>query len=136
MNKQLLPLTRLILVVSAAVQLIFAAVDLFLPDLANTLLWSPPLQPWTLLSLRFNGAIYLACALGAILAFSQNTWEGARVYLAIGGSYVALSLIITLMAAFTPPGIPFIVWVYVVLAILYLPLLASAWMQESRQAAM
>jgi hypothetical protein len=136
MSKSLLPLTRLVLVVSAVVQIIFGVVDIFLPDLANALLWSPPLQPWTLLSLKFNGAIYLASALGALVAYSQNNWQSARVYLSIGGSYVALSLIITLLTAVTPPGIPLIVGVYALLAIIYLPVVAYVWMQESRRAAM
>jgi hypothetical protein len=45
-----------------------------------------------------------------------------------------MNVIITLLAALTPPGVPPVMWAYVALALLYLPALVWAWRQESAQA--
>ena len=128
----LLPLTKLVLAVSAVVQLIFGAADLFAKPLVDTLLWPPPLEPWPVVALQYNGALYLASALGAAYALRQDSWVAARTYLAIAGPYNALSIVLALLAATAPRGIPLIMWVYVVLAVIYVPLVAFVWTRESR----
>ncbi len=133
MSTQLLSRTRIVLLVSAVVQTVFGLVMFLLPDLANVLLWSPPLQSVPPLAVRYEGALYLACAIGALIAFVQNNWSGARVYLSIGGPYVLPSLILTLFAAFTPPGVHLFSWLYIVLAALYVPIVAWVWVRQSRR---
>lgn len=127
----LLPFTRLVLGVSAVVQLVFGLADLFAKPLVDAFLWPPPLEPWPLLALQFNGALYVACALGAAYALRQDTWVAARTFLLIGGSYNAFSIALALLAAATPPGIPPIVWLYLVLALIYVPAVAYAWRREA-----
>lgn len=125
------PLTRLVLAVSAIVQTIFGLADLLAKPLVDAILWPPPLEPWPALALQYNGALYLACALGAAYALRQDSWVAARTYLAIAGPYNVLSIILALLAAMTPPGIPLMLWVYVLLALIYVPLVAVVWRRES-----
>jgi len=51
--------------------------------------------------------------------------------LAIAGPFVAGSVILTLLAAVTPPGIPLILWIYILLALLYTPQVVWVWRKES-----
>ena len=132
----LLPLTKLTLAVSALVQFVFGAADLFAKPLVDAFLWPPPLEAWPTLALQYNGALYLASALGAAYALSQDHWYAARTYLAIAGPYNALSIVLALLAAATPPGIPPIMWLYVVLALVYVPVVAWVWSRESARAAL
>ena len=136
MDRPLLPLTRLILITSAVVQAVFALADLFAPSLVNTLFWPAPFEPLPSLWLRFEAAVYLAMGLGAIYALYQNSWIAARTFLAIGGSYVAMCVIMSILAIVTPPGAPLIMWVYLALALIYLPLVATAWVRQSGQASL
>jgi hypothetical protein len=55
----------------------------------------------------------------------------AQGFLAVTGTYNALSLVVSLFLAVTPPGIPVIVWLYVVLAIIYLVMLYLAWQRQN-----
>ncbi len=64
----------------------------------------------------------------------QNNWIAAQTYLAISGPFIALNVIFTVLAAVTPPGVPAIVWLYVLLSVIYLPVVAWAWRQESTRA--
>ncbi len=87
MNKSLLPWTRLVLVVSALVQGIFALIGLLTPDVMHRLLWPPPFQPVPVLWIRYDAVLYLAMSLGAAYALLQNSWVAARAYLAIASLY-------------------------------------------------
>ena len=53
------------------------------------------------------------------------------MYLAINGPFVALSILVTVLAALTPPGIPLILYIYILLALLYTPQVVWVWYQES-----
>lgn len=55
-----------------------------------------------------------------------------RTYLAIAGPYNVLSIVLALMAAASIRGIPPIMWLYVVLAFIYIPLVAWSWRREAR----
>jgi hypothetical protein len=127
----LLPFTRLVLGVSALVQTIFGLADLFAKPVVDALLWPAPLEPWPTLGLQYNGALYLACALGAAYALRQDHWVAARTYFAIAGPYNALSIVLAVLAAASSPGIPPILWVYVVLALIYVPAVAFVWSREA-----
>jgi len=81
--------------------------------------------------LRFDGAVYIAMGLGALYALYQNSWSAARAFLVIGASYVAISTVLSILAIVTPPGAPLMLWVYVVLALMYLPLVVIAWVRQS-----
>ena len=120
MNRTLLPLTKLVLVVSAVVQLAFG-VGAFLRPFWNGFVMPAPLDPAPTLVLQYFGALFLANSLGTFVALREGEWPVARLYLLIAGTFVGMSVILTLLAAITPPGIPPILWGYVVLAALYLP---------------
>ncbi len=134
MEKTLLPLTKLVLAVSAIVQIISGLVGLLGAELARSILYPPPLTPVPVLAMQYVGAFYLANALGAASALRQNEWHAARTYLIIAGTFVAISLIVTLVSALTPPGLPAIFWLFIALSLIYLPLVAWAWRQESARA--
>lgn len=138
MDRPLLPLTRLILAVSAVVQTVFALLNLFAPGLVDALIWPAPFEHIPALWLRFDGVVYIAMGLGALYALTQNSWIAARAFLVIGASYVAMCIVLAVIAIATPPGAPLIMWVYLVLALIYLPLVALTWTRQSApgQAAM
>jgi hypothetical protein len=68
----LLPFTRLMLGVSALVQLIFGLLGLFLTNLWNTLIWTSPLPPWPSEVAHFTFINYLATAAAAAFALYQG----------------------------------------------------------------
>jgi len=121
----------LVLAVSAIVQFIFGAVCLFLPDLWHSLLWPPPLPQIPDVVREFAAINYLGTTIAAAYALYQGTGDGARVYFAFSLAYNAMAIIVALIAASTN-GIPLIMWLYVLLAVLYLPAVAFAWVQQSR----
>ena len=134
MNQPLLPFTKIVLVISTVVQLVFGVLAVFTPALMNAVFLPPPLEPSGVLVYHYFGGLYLANSLGAAYALYQNNWIAARTYLAISGPFIALSVIFTVLAALTPPGVPPIVWLYVLLSVIYLPSVAWAWRQESARA--
>jgi Na+-driven multidrug efflux pump len=127
----LLPFPRLVLVVSAVVQFIFGAVCLFLPGLWHSFFWPPPLQQIPDVAREYAAINYLGTTIAAVYAPYQGTGDGARVYFAFSFPYNAMAIIVAFTAAFTN-GIPLIMWLYVLLAALYLPAVALAWAQQSR----
>jgi len=127
----LLPFTRLVLIVSAMVQLVFGLIGEFSMSLLNGLVWTAPLPPWPPEVAHFAFINYLGGAIAAAFALYQGSWPGARVYFAYSFSYIVLSVIYTILTAATPPGVPLIMWLYVFLSVLYLPAVVWAWRQES-----
>ncbi|MBX3081999.1 MAG: hypothetical protein KF716_10235 [Anaerolineae bacterium] len=127
----LLPFTRLVLIVSAVVQLIFGAVGLFLVPLWNSFFWTSPLPAWPDAAMHFASLNYLATAIAALYALQRGTWESARTYFAFSFPYIILSVIIALITA-ADPGVPTIMWLYVLLSVLYLPAVAYAWRSQAR----
>ena len=127
----LLPFTRLVLLVSAAVQLVFGIVGEFFVGLLNGVFWTAPLAPWPPEVAHYAFINYLAGAIAAAYALYQGTWRGARVYFAFSFSYIAMGLVVNLITAISP-GVPLIVWVYVLLSVLYLPAVAIAWNRQAR----
>ena len=132
-NDTLLPITRLLLGVSAAVQFLFAAISLlFPPDLWQSILWPPPLPPWPDVVREFSAISYLATAIAAAYALYQGTWGGGRVYFAFSFPYNAMAIIVALITA-VRLGVPPIMWLYVLLAVLYLPVVAVVWALQARR---
>lgn len=132
MNNSLTQWTKLVLIVSTVVQVVFGAGALVSQAFWNGLFMPAPLPPsQPVLLLQYFGWLFLTNAAGAAFSLRENDWSAARVYLFIAGLFVAGSVVLTLIAAFTPPGIPFILWGYVVLAALYLPSIVYAWRQQS-----
>jgi hypothetical protein len=127
----LLPFTRLVLVVSAVVQLLFGVIGEFFIGLLNGVLWTAPLAPWPPEVAHYAFINYLAGAIAAVYALYQGTWRGARVYFAFSFSYIALGLVVNLITA-VQPGVPPIMWAYVLLSVLYLPAVAVAWNRQAR----
>lgn len=130
MQESLLPFTRLVLIVSAVVQLLFGIIGEFSINLWNGLLWTAPLPPWPPEVAHFAFLNYLGGAIAASYAVYQDSWPGARVYFAYSFSYIVLSLVVSIITAVTT-GVPLIIWLYVLLSVLYLPAVAWAWRQES-----
>jgi len=130
-QNSLLPFTRLVLIVSAVVQLVFGIIGEFSISLLNGLVWTAPLPPWPPEVAHFAFINYLGGAVAAAFALYQGSWPGARVYFAYSFSYIVLSVFYTILTAATPPGVPPIMWLYVFLSVLYLPAVVWAWRQES-----
>ena len=131
MNKSLLPLTKLVLTVSATVLAIFGLELVFAPLSIHNITWPPPFEPIPAVWRHYDGVTWIALAVGALYSLRQNTWLTARLYLVIAGLMVALQVIVTVITAITPPGVPVIAWLYFVLAIIYLPIVFVVWRQES-----
>lgn len=130
MNKSLLPLTRLVLIVTTVVLFVFGLSWLVAPGFVNSVLWPPPFQPIPPLWLRYDAALYLALSAGGAFTLRQNTWIAARTYLGITGPYIAFNIVLTLVAAATPPGVPPVMWAYLALAVVYLPTVVWVWLKE------
>ena len=126
----LLPFTKLVLIVSAVVQLLFGIIGVFARGRWNGLLWTAPLAPWPPEVAHFAFLNYLGGAVAAAYAVYQDSWPGARVYFAYSLSYIALSLAVSIITALTI-GVPLIIWLYVLLSVLYIPAVLWAWRQES-----
>jgi hypothetical protein len=127
----LLPFTRLVLWVSAVVQVVFGLVGLFFINLWNALFWTAPLPPWPAETMRFASLTYFATAIAALYALRRGTWEAAQVYFAFSFPYIVMSVAAALWSA-VDPGVPMIMWLYIFLSILYLPSIAFAWRGQSR----
>jgi hypothetical protein len=124
--------TKVVLATSTVVQFIFGAAALFSQALWNSVFMPPPLPPsGPPLLLHYFGLLFLTNSLGAAYALVQDSWTAARMYLAINGPFVALSIVLTALAALTPPGIPLILQLYIVLALLYTPQVLWVWRKES-----
>jgi hypothetical protein len=134
MNQPLMPFTKLVLAVSAIVQTVFGLEGVFIPSLVSTLTWPPPFDPIPSLWLRYDGVMFLAMALGAAYALRENNWLTARTYLVMAGAMVFMQIILTAVAAFTPPGAPPIAWLYLLLAVIYVPVVLYVWRKESATA--
>jgi hypothetical protein len=131
MKQPLMRWTKVVLLTSAVVQFVFGAAALFSRSLWNSFFMPPPLEPsGPTLMLQFFGLLFLTNSFGAAYALVQDNWIAARMYLAINGPFVAISIILTLLAALTT-GIPLILWGYIVLALLYVPQVVWVWRQES-----
>jgi hypothetical protein len=134
MKNSLLTWTKVVLATSAVVQFVFGASALLSQSLWNSVFMPTPLQPsQPTLLLQYFGWLFLSNSFGAVYALRQDNWVAARLYLAIAAPFVAGSVVLTGLAAVTPPGIPLILWLYLVLALLYLPGVVWAWWQESRR---
>ena len=131
-STSLLPFTRLVLVVSAAVQLVFGLVGLlFTNQLWNTVFWTAPLPAWPVEAMRFASLTYLATAIAALYALCQGSWDGARVSFAFSFPYIVFSVLAALVTAIQA-GVTLITWLYVLLSILSLLAVAYAWYRQSR----
>jgi hypothetical protein len=128
----LLPFTRLVLLVSAVVQLVFGVVGLLFTDLWNSFFWTAPLAPWPKEVANFAFLNYIATAIAAAYALYQGKWSGAKVYLAFSFPYIVMSVIAVLVTA-ASPGVPLILWLYVLLSVIYLPAVAYAWVSQLRK---
>jgi hypothetical protein len=128
---RLRPFTKLVLLVSAIVQLVFGLTGLVFTDLWNGLFWTAPLSPWPSDVARFAFLNYLATAIAAAFALYQGTWSGARVYFAFSFPYIVMSVVAVLVTA-ANPGVPLILWLYVFLSALYLPAVLIAWRMQAR----
>jgi hypothetical protein len=127
----LLPLSKFLLAVSALTQFVFALPSMFAPSFVNTVSFPPPFEPQSAFWLRYAAIAYIAMGLGAAYALWRNSWAAGRAYLVVGGSYNLMAIVLTALAAVTPPGVPSIAFLYIVLAIIYLVLVAFAWRQQS-----
>jgi hypothetical protein len=134
MKISLLPITKFAVLVSGVVPFVFAMVSILSPALTHRLFWPPPLEPMPLPVLRFTAASYLGFTAGMAYVLVRNDWRVASAYLVTAGTYNALSVVVALWTALTPPGVPLIMWLYVVLALIYLGVLVIAWRQQTASA--
>jgi hypothetical protein len=129
-SEGLLPFTKLVLGISATVQLLFGVVGLLFLDFWNDVLWSDPLPPWPEQVARFAFLNYLATGIAAVFALRQGKWSGAKVYFAFSFPYIVLSVLAVIFTAIDT-GVPAIMWAYVGLSVLYLPAVVYAWLKQS-----
>ncbi|MGH2710286.1 MAG: hypothetical protein ACRDH9_03665 [Actinomycetota bacterium] len=125
----LLPFTKLVLGISATVQLLFGVVGLLFLDFWNDVLWSDPLPPWPEPVARFAFLNYLATGIAAVFALRQGRWTGAKVYFAFSFPYIVLSVLAVIVTAIDV-GVPAIMWGYVGLSVIYLPAVVYAWAKQ------
>jgi hypothetical protein len=130
MKSTLLPITRLALYATGIVPAIFALIMIFAPSLHNSLVFPPPFDPMGGAIRLFTAASYLAFTVGMLVALSRNEWRVAYGVLAVSGSYNLFSLVAGLVLAFTQPGIPPIVWLYNLLAVIYIVVVGMAFRQQ------
>ena len=121
--------TKLVLIVSALVQLFFGIVGFFFTDVWNSIFWSAPLPAWPEPVADFAFLNYLATGISALFALYQGTWDGAKVYFAFSFPYIVFSMLLSVVIGATT-GVPPILWAYVTLSVLYLPAIVSAWMLQ------
>jgi hypothetical protein len=129
-REELLPFTKLVLGISAAVQLVFGIVGLFFLDLWNDFFWTDPLPPWPHEVAHFAFLNYIATGIAALFALRQGKWSGAKVYFAFSIPYIVLSVVVAILTAIDP-GVPTIMWGYVALSVIYLPAVVYAWRKQS-----
>ena len=79
---------------------------------------------------NFAAINYLGTVIAAVYALYQGSWTGARVYFAFSFPYNAKAIIVAPVTAATS-GVPPIMWLYVLLAVLYLPTVAFVWKRQS-----
>jgi hypothetical protein len=125
----LLPLTKLVLVVSTGVQGVMALAGLLAPDFTRVLLSPSPQSPT--IAIQYVAGFYLAGAVGAAYAFRQNNWIAARTYLASAFALIVVFVVLTVVGLLMPPSLQPIAWLYVFLSGIYLPVVAWVWRQES-----
>ena len=130
-NRALSNLTRFTLLAGAAGQLIMGSITLFAPEIIHKYLWPPPLDQVPDLWLRYDAVVDLALALGGIYALRQNDWTAARTFLFTSTGYVALLFAVTISLLLSVPDQPPVIWLYVLIALLYLPLTFATWRRES-----
>ena len=123
--------TRFTLFVGITGHLTLGLITLFLPGVIHNYLWPPPLEPVPNLWLRYDAVVDLAFALGGVYAFQQNNWIAVRTFLFTSGGYVTLLLAVTIVFLLTVQDQPLVIWLYVLLAFLYLPLIFLTWRKES-----
>jgi hypothetical protein len=126
-NVGLAPLTKLVLIVTAVVQLIMAVASFLLPDLTRMFLSPSPTAPT--IAIQYVGGFYLAGAAAAAYAFQQDNWIAARTYLLNAGLFVLLAIVVTVINISS--GIQPISYAYLLLSIIYIPLILYVWRQES-----
>jgi hypothetical protein len=94
---------------------------MFWNGFATTIVWPPPFEPIPFFNAQLVGTIALATGVAVVLALRQNRWAGSQpiigmyIAVAISAEYVALSRIVS-------GPVPFQLWVYVVLGIVFLVL--------------
>lgn len=132
-TSNLLPLTRLVLLVSALVQGIMALAGFFAPDFTRAVLSPSTLSPN--IAIQYVAGFYFAGAVGAAYALRQNTWVAARTYLLSALALIGIFTLVTVVGLLTPPGLQPISWLYVLLSALYLPIGAWVWRQEAARLA-
>ncbi len=129
MQTSLMPLTKLALGVTAAVQLIMALAGFFAPALTGALL-APAANP-PAIAIQYVAAFYFAGAAAALYALRQDNWIAARTYLLNAAIFVALAIVVTVLNLGS--GLQVISYAYLALSVIYLPLIAYVWMQESKR---
>jgi hypothetical protein len=129
-NKSLLPLTKLVLVGTALTLTVFTIIELFVPSLVRNFLWPPPFEPVPDAWLRYNALTNIGLVVAAIYILRQNDWAAARPYLISTWVLNALDIVYSVLLAVTSP-VPLILWLYVVLAVIYVAMILIAWRQQS-----
>jgi hypothetical protein len=123
------PLTRFVVAMSALVPLVFSIPLLFAPGFWNDTVLPEPLAPTAEETLRYVAAAYLSLTAGGLYALVRNDWRVAQGFLACAAPYVALALVVSLVNA-ASPGVPSVVWLYVVLAAAYIVLTPIVWRRQ------
>ena len=130
MNRPLLPLTRLVLIGTALTLTAFTIIEIFVPSLVRSFLWPPPFEPVPDAWLRYNALTNVGLIAASLYILRQNDWGTARPYLISTWVLNALDIVYSLLLAITS-AVPAILWLYVVLAVIYVAMILIAWRQQS-----
>jgi hypothetical protein len=130
MNKPLLPLTKLILIATALTLTAFTIIEIFIPGLVRSFLWPLPFEPVPDAWLRYNAMTNIGLVAASLYILNQNDWTAARPYVLSTLVLNAFDIICSLLLAISGP-VPAILWLYVLLALIYVPAIILAWRQQS-----
>ena len=130
MNKSLVPLTQLVLITTALTLTVFAIIEILLPALIRSFLWPPPFEPVPDAWLRYNALTNIGLVAASLYILNRNDWAAARPYLLSTGVLNALDIVYSVLLAVSSPA-PAILWLYVLLAVIYVAVILLAWKQQS-----
>jgi hypothetical protein len=130
MKTPLLPLTRLVLIGTALTLTVFAIIEILVPALIRSVLWPVPFEPVPDAWLRYNALTNIGLIVASLYILRQNDWAAARPYLISTVVLNGLDILYSVLLAVSTP-VPAILWLYVVLAVIYVIAIIVAWRQQS-----
>jgi hypothetical protein len=128
-ERPLLPLTKALLIIWALITIPGGLAAILYPPFAILVFYPPPLEPIP----EFNTGLYFALALGSgvasVLALRHNRWSSTQAVMAMYFAYAIAAEYVAIRRMLQGP-VPFQVWAYVLLGILYLIAVPLVWRRQ------